>query len=291
MDEKTVNDIKSVFRQYDSNGDGTISKDELERVIKALSGPMVAFAQADVDRIFAAIDVNQDKKIQYDEFINWLTDGSPFDLVHQAVSADVRERSCISSAAIDFELDFDGDESDLAQIFEGLKMLGTKGLRKLFTEADIDKNGCLQLAELKQVVFPDGNVDSIALSKIFAQMDKNSDGKVRCGEFVSYVIEAKRRLDTVATASDKQQIVGAFSQADSDNDGCISLVELEKLLGVETEDERRLVEKCFTGCDKNSDGGLCMLEFARLYGKELVKEAGVEVEWKDVVDEESSEDE
>lgn len=55
------------FRQFDTNGDGSISLEELRLILLA-----VGMAEADIPSIFAGADVNGDGKIDYGEFFTWL---------------------------------------------------------------------------------------------------------------------------------------------------------------------------------------------------------------------------
>jgi len=165
-------------------------------------------------------------------------------------------------------------------------------LRRSFEEADVDRNGFLQLEELRALLFPKGQVestqDSASLAKVFAQMDKNNDGKVRCAEFVSYILQTKKCLSSVPSDADKRQIAEAFASADADSGGSISLAEFEVLLGSSTTEEKSLVKKAFEALDTNRDGCLSIVEFSRVYGKELLQVSKVtEVTWVDVPDADS----
>mmetsp|Transcript_70609 Transcript_70609/g.199338 ORF Transcript_70609/g.199338 Transcript_70609/m.199338 type:complete len:510 (+) Transcript_70609:82-1611(+) len=59
--------IMEKFRKWDVNGDGFISKDELQHVLCTLG-----LTEAEVVRIFSTADSNRDDKIDYNEFVSWL---------------------------------------------------------------------------------------------------------------------------------------------------------------------------------------------------------------------------
>mmetsp|Transcript_1783 Transcript_1783/g.3044 ORF Transcript_1783/g.3044 Transcript_1783/m.3044 type:complete len:592 (-) Transcript_1783:71-1846(-) len=63
--------IVDTFKKFDANGDGKISRDELKRVLKAISGDK--FDDASVDAMLSACDTNKDGFVQYEEFVNWVT--------------------------------------------------------------------------------------------------------------------------------------------------------------------------------------------------------------------------
>jgi len=349
-----LDSIKAIFRKYDVNGDGTISKDELRSVLQTLQSGQ--FQDSELDEVFSIIDKNKDGKIQYAEFVDWLADDSQEYMgiccastakqaptaVHAAVSEAVNTHALASlpdeldagaftvnpqpsqpsqpsqpagdvagqryrpgagaavecapvgphdTEGIGFELD--GEEPDFLEVIEGLRLLNAKQLRTVFQDADVDKNGFLQLDELKRLLFPNCTQSleaaaCAALTKVFVQMDKNSDGKIACGEFVSYIVQAKKRLESIASEGDKKHIAAAFGKADVDASGGISMEELQAVLGVTTEDERRMVSQAFESVDTNSDGTLSILEFSHVFGKQLVKEnQKVEVVWNDVPEEDS----
>ncbi|CAJ1414631.1 unnamed protein product [Effrenium voratum] len=63
-----------IFRQLDRNGNGSIEREELGRVLEALDG--FAWSDERLDLLLREADTNIDGKIQYGEFVRWLfTDG------------------------------------------------------------------------------------------------------------------------------------------------------------------------------------------------------------------------
>lgn len=67
-----VNKILEVFQAWDTDGDGTISRHELEHVLLLLNP---SFARKDVSKVMKAADRNGDGFIDYQEFTLWLTTG------------------------------------------------------------------------------------------------------------------------------------------------------------------------------------------------------------------------
>mmetsp|Transcript_57897 Transcript_57897/g.134901 ORF Transcript_57897/g.134901 Transcript_57897/m.134901 type:complete len:394 (-) Transcript_57897:90-1271(-) len=68
--------IKEVFKQYDADGDGSINMRELSVVLKSLGN----FKDVEIFTIFSHIDTNGDGKVQFGEFVDWLTGGTKRDL-------------------------------------------------------------------------------------------------------------------------------------------------------------------------------------------------------------------
>lgn len=63
--------VRSAFEEYDRNGDGTMSKDELTVVLRSVG----RFSREQVDTILRKVDTNSSGNIQYEEFLAWLSPG------------------------------------------------------------------------------------------------------------------------------------------------------------------------------------------------------------------------
>lgn len=61
--------IKAIFVKYDKNGDGYISKEELNEVVRELS---FSSSEKEVDEFFAIADTNKDNKLGFDEFSHYV---------------------------------------------------------------------------------------------------------------------------------------------------------------------------------------------------------------------------
>ena len=64
--EDSLEDIKSIFQQYDLNGDGFITKEEL---MEAISMMHVKDKEGELEKCLADIDVNGDGRVSYAEFL------------------------------------------------------------------------------------------------------------------------------------------------------------------------------------------------------------------------------
>eukprot|EP00443_Scrippsiella_acuminata_P069250 CAMPEP_0115413958 /NCGR_PEP_ID=MMETSP0271-20121206/22340_1 /TAXON_ID=71861 /ORGANISM="Scrippsiella trochoidea, Strain CCMP3099" /LENGTH=754 /DNA_ID=CAMNT_0002838257 /DNA_START=9 /DNA_END=2273 /DNA_ORIENTATION=- len=60
--------MREAFQKWDQDGNGTIEREELARVLSALG----EFKASDIDRIMVEVDRNADGQIQYTEFVDWL---------------------------------------------------------------------------------------------------------------------------------------------------------------------------------------------------------------------------
>jgi len=319
MDAQLRTNLKAIFRQYDQDGDGTISPGELKAVLLAISGASgeTGLSDKEVDMVFKGMDRNKDDRIQFDEFVDWLTnDQAEFtDLcsaeeptakdkkmgktrsalrkgLPEGVRAALKDEVAIADLE-DMHLVLTGKEPDFMDVTTRLRNLDAKALRKAYEEADLDNNGYLQLEELRRLLFP-GEVgagsgeESMGIAKLFAQMDKNNDGKVRCGEFVSFMLTTKTCFSTVPSNADKKQIAAAFAKADFRKRGHLTCTDFQSVLGSSTDEERAMVKKAFDAVDANGDGSLSIVEFSRIYGKELIQASKApEVTWTEVEDDDS----
>jgi len=75
QEESTQDKVVSVFRRFDSNGDGVISLVEMQAVLKALDSDF--WTAERVERLFERADAKRDGTLDTEEFINWLFAGEP----------------------------------------------------------------------------------------------------------------------------------------------------------------------------------------------------------------------
>lgn len=72
--ENEMDNVLNVFKSWDKDGDGKISREELERVLVLLNP---SFTKKDMSLIMKAADRNKDGVIDFEEFAQWLKEGPP----------------------------------------------------------------------------------------------------------------------------------------------------------------------------------------------------------------------
>lgn len=63
--------MRAMFRDFDKDGNGVLSRDELSRLLGKLG-----LSHSDISEIFSEADVNRNGVIEIDEFLNWLYPGN-----------------------------------------------------------------------------------------------------------------------------------------------------------------------------------------------------------------------
>eukprot|EP00747_Dinoflagellata_sp_TGD_P192085 gnl/TRDRNA2_/TRDRNA2_56407_c0_seq1.p1 gnl/TRDRNA2_/TRDRNA2_56407_c0~~gnl/TRDRNA2_/TRDRNA2_56407_c0_seq1.p1 ORF type:complete len:181 (+),score=39.70 gnl/TRDRNA2_/TRDRNA2_56407_c0_seq1:39-545(+) len=66
-----IEQVQACFRQWDTDGSGSISRKEFVNVLTTLGMP-----RNQAEQLFATVDVNNDEDIDFEEFIEWLQSGT-----------------------------------------------------------------------------------------------------------------------------------------------------------------------------------------------------------------------
>lgn len=243
-----------VFDKIDTNNDGVISKRELS---KALHKFGLELSKKDVSRLMAALDKNQDGRIQYDEFLNFCGEqkrkgkdrGAEVSIDGAAVKSLREERVVdeetlqnvqkIFRTAVDsgvvadykdlFELldcDKDGnvDEGDLNQALEKLKIDLTEE-ESLGVIQGINGSGAKRFTYKQFLLF-------LSSGKDREKWVKGLDGKVSGCTYIGEVesrLREKVRKSSLQKNRGKSAVLTKFKKHDSYNTGAVSKKDLKKV--------------------------------------------------------------
>merc|ERR1711935_1095996 len=129
--------IDKVFRAMDLNGDGKLQKDEIKKGYAEFFGRNLS--DQEVDELFAKVDADGSGEIEYSEF----------------VVATLNEKNLLSN----------------------------NKLQTAFKMFDKDGGGTISIAEIKEVLSFGQNLDEEVIQQIIKQVDANGDGEISYEEF------------------------------------------------------------------------------------------------------------
>ncbi|XP_072982625.1 probable calcium-binding protein CML10 [Typha latifolia] len=150
-------EMERVFKKFDSNGDGRISRSELAALFESLGHAEAT--EEEVDRMMREADADGDGYISLEEFVelNTRTVGD-----EAAVEEDLRHAFSV------FDLDRNGNISadELARVLRGIGEAATVAqCRRMIDGVDRDGDGMISFEEFK-VMMANGSSSALALTKI-----------------------------------------------------------------------------------------------------------------------------
>ncbi|KAJ8772169.1 hypothetical protein K2173_027346 [Erythroxylum novogranatense] len=135
---QNFDDLKRVFNQFDTNGDGKISLDELGDVLKSMGS---TYTQAELDRVMKDVDADKDGFINLEEFSHLC-----------------RSSSGVSDLRDAFDL-YDQNKDGLISSAELHKVLNSLGIRcsaeecvKMISSVDSDGDGSVNFEEFQKMM-------------------------------------------------------------------------------------------------------------------------------------------
>ncbi|RZR92574.1 hypothetical protein BHM03_00020886 [Ensete ventricosum] len=162
--KKGLQNIKNIFEKYDEDSNGTLDPVELKKCLRMLQ---IQLSEKDIDRLYHYCDMDENKGIQYHEFIVLLC------FAYLLAGPDSAANNMSNSASRHIEATFD----KLAEAF-----------------AFLDKNGDGKL-DKKDIILALNEASSKekspthVTSRRFKEMDWNKDGTVTFKEFLFSLIK------------------------------------------------------------------------------------------------------
>ena len=164
---------QSLFSQIDINGDGSISKTELEQAVTAAGGTTQG-----ADALYAQLDPNNTGSVSEQQFAQGLSQAMPHR--HHHHDADAANSSSGSNSA----------NAALTSLFNadsGSNAAGsspTQIAQNIFSQIDNNGSGSITQTQLEQAVTAAGGTTQGA-DALYAQLDPNNTGSVTEQQFVS----------------------------------------------------------------------------------------------------------
>ena len=142
-DEEGVDEsVRKAFRDFDQDGDGTISIAELRCVLGpggALADMCGSLNNDEIDALISIADKDGDGEVSFDEFV---------ELVNRMKGGDSEED--MRKAFRFFDIDKDGkiSKNDMKEAMKKLgRQLTDEDINSIFDDADADKNGMINYEE------------------------------------------------------------------------------------------------------------------------------------------------
>eukprot|EP00929_Paragymnodinium_shiwhaense_P097152 TRINITY_DN5890_c0_g1_i1.p2 TRINITY_DN5890_c0_g1~~TRINITY_DN5890_c0_g1_i1.p2 ORF type:complete len:241 (+),score=82.56 TRINITY_DN5890_c0_g1_i1:54-776(+) len=211
--------IKEIFSNYDVDGDGTISVEELAHVLRKLNSK---FEVSDVRTMFASMDANKDGKVELGEFVDWVA------------ASDGKYRG--ARAAI---TNFSSKRTDCDDTERRRKYRGWYG--------KLDKNGdgkldFQELTVLMKKRYPDMELPDLRF--LYDCADRSNDGMVDFFEFVDLILSVPQtKAEAAKTKSQNPQAEGFeqyYKKAEEDQKKWVQTVKQAetRIREVRAEDKR-----------------------------------------------------
>merc|ERR1712217_464241 len=281
--------LKEAFEYLDSDGDGSITRSELQELNECFG-----FPPSEAVEHMATLDLNKDGKISYGEFARFFGQQCQWHL------RDSEERPRLPALLLCKDgLVMHKKEPDVdPNLYTARKQLK---LKDAFEYLDTDGDGYITRVELQDLNECFGISPSEAAER-FARMDLNTDGKVSYGEFAKFygrqcqwhIGDSRKegvRPDSVGTphrlhleglsmskteagpdteqysAGQKLKLKEAFDSLHTDGDGCITRSELQELnecFGILPSEAAEHMARM----DLNQDGKISYGEFAKFFWRQ-----------------------
>lgn len=155
--DASFRNCKAIFEEFDEDKNGAIDHDELNRCFRKLE---VSFTEEEIDDLFNECDINEDMRVEFDEFIVLLC--LVYLLQEEPASSEVKSRMGLADLEATFETLLDAfafldknkdgyvsrDEMTKAinETIGGERSSGRIAMKR-FEEMDWDKNGMVNFKE------------------------------------------------------------------------------------------------------------------------------------------------
>ena len=215
-----VQNAKSAFNKFDSDGDAEISLEELKR------GMGGQFSEQEVNAVFALGDTDQDGAISFLEFAKLMIPAA--NEVLAKFWKCFRDLKSVRAAFKQFDADNDGSITR-SEVVQGMQAAGKKfnqeEIDTFFVLADRDGDGSIDFPEFALIMIPSAPERITKLKHIlnskqkvetaFKKFDSNNDGAIDAGEM-------KTGLRSSGVNMTDQEVETVFAVADLDGDGEVS---------------------------------------------------------------------
>ena len=185
------NSLRKVFRDWDFDKDGMVSKDEMHEILHHMDVKML---DNDFEALYKKFDENGEDGVSYSEFIDFVFPAHPEKDEHIKLQQE-QERMRLEAEKIRNVTPGTLEEAMLIEkikkgVFERLSRKGKGTLSDAFRKFDVDHDGQVTYDEFRNGMknldsrLTDGHIDIL-----LSQFDKDSSGSIDYREFVANAAE------------------------------------------------------------------------------------------------------
>ena len=155
LKESKINEMKNEFLKLDIDGDGSISLEELGKILRSMKGKLKV-SEEEIEKVLKEIDKDKDGYIDVKEYFANMENSTSKNLIHRA-------------------------------------LVQRSKARKAFEKFDKDESGFITTEELLEVFeeLMGGPVTIDQFENMIQECNKNKDGKINYEEFVVLMTKTK----------------------------------------------------------------------------------------------------
>ncbi|KAI9247731.1 calmodulin-like protein [Sporodiniella umbellata] len=149
INQEELKSLSEAFNLYDTQHNGAIDLQQFTKIVKSLG--IVHLSENAIQKTIQANDKNGDGKIDFDEFVNIMSDI----LLPTPRSGSQHELEELRLCFEKFDKNSDGkiSEQELKEVMTGLgEKLSEKEIKEMMTEADTNKDGYIDFEEFRQLI-------------------------------------------------------------------------------------------------------------------------------------------
>merc|ERR1719153_798078 len=262
MSFNSTQDVKSMFRKFDRNGDGHLDRSEIKQMLQS-SGKNAS--DQDVEQMFSQGDADGDGLIDIQEFTLLM-----FPAAAQTLTKLQQSYKSLNDVIAAFrKYDSDGDGHISRSELRGVMgQFSEQDVDSIFALGDKDQSGGIDYQEFISMMMPNSQNILMGVSQQFKSITDIKEGFKRIDTNGDGAISRQELRNGMRLSDDQLAVV--FALGDIDQDGEISMAEFVRLMSPAASSAMTRLRNCFRDIadvmiafkkfDANNDGALSQQE-------------------------------